>query len=1041
MDSTTFENLLQGLPATEWRVIQACRRLDNQSRADEAQRLLERALHKGASDLVRLELARHLIYHDQPRWGLEHLDLTTDPNLSTPSLLLSARATIDLGDEEGSRKLVETAAAELDSQTIAAWTAHIFNGATRPPLPAFPDPLDDEKTIPAALLADQEITDPMVGRESQEITDPVLNRLRPSQQRLSEERTHVVDLGDDLETNPQHESPREQTHLIDVVNQSSPDEMLEERTHLFHHDSTSGVISSADLIESEEPLRDLRPTHQDREGASQTLPPTTTEAADSVVVSSGDLRSSTYHTISGGYETLDEPEVDGDSSSDSRPPNSGISELRASGNYHQLEPVLSGATPDLTVRKGDRSPAHLTPDSPREAQESVGFVRQMTTYVSEHAGTRIEELRNSPATAIFFSSLTALLVFTVGLASIYSYLAHSHLDRQLERVERSIAADLYSSHLAALRDARELAEYQVIPWEPLDEVIGAGVDRLPLLSASEKRRRVNSIATYVEARLDYRFATPGVHLDRDLSVGQSPLEDAAEAYRRLGLGDPRGALRLFEASPAEPYDDWLVTLAWLDALTAGGTNDEIHHAREILTPPSNAATAFATAGIFGRIDHDAASIEELLLPFVETELPHIGALLKLAHHSPEASGSREFIDQLRDPNHPHASSVDRARAHLVTAHHTSSDEDEQLNHLERAALAAPLRADVVRALTDELLRRGDLAQAQSWLARTPRAEPRHPFFDLEMARIHLLSYNLTDAMDRLDRHPDNGLALVTQVILLARQGDRDQASLLLERLRQLDPELASIATAWFEAIQGAEVERSPSTVASQRAEESPILVALLAEIYRVQASHPDASEAMQKKRHREAKETLDSALLASPELRRQTCLLALASDLYEGRSHPCQELVRRDLRIPFSLPAGINWYGAQSDYDGAQELLEKHRDKAGSSLVADLLAIRVELFQDTTSVAQNSMQELPSRARIEADYQVLEALVSIRGGAPDRGLRKLHGAREITSYSRVLESLSDREVQLLLDDIDDAEQDAQSQANEIRELLAGRYSG
>ncbi len=630
-----------------------------------------------------------------------------------------------------------------------------------------------------------------------------------------------------------------------------------------------------------------------------------------------------------------------------------------------------------------------------EALDDQSTLRRITAVVRERAPSRIVETLQSPGRALLIAFATASVVVFVGFFAVYAALAHAHLDRQLDEVERAIGADLYSSHLAALSDLRRIPDHRVLPVGPVDRTVGAIVDRLPVVSPREKRLRAAHMERYVEARLDYRFVAPATYLDADvvLTIDDSELLAAADVYRRLARGDQQGAVDVAERSFGSGADDDLAILAYSDALAEAGSPE----ARRLIAdsvPRESAAQAFSTARILyvlGRRD-DAI---DLLRVLSEGDSAHIGARVKLALLTGDADEASDLASTIDDPNHPHASSREQARARVAAAR-TEDDPATRRDHLVRAANLAPDFPAAVVPLLDFHLERGDLLEARRLHARLPSSPFPTPDFDVAAARQDLLELNLDRAAERLQPHAFDHLEATAMLgVVRLQQSELSEARALFDAVAEHDPGLADALYAWLYAHLGSFDEALEILESLDDIAPPPFFEAIVVEAYRLGAGlAPNRSQ---------ADELLDDAMRLgdgfadTPEQRRQACLVSLDRRNSQGADEFCASVVATDLAIRHGLDAMVRYHQYEDGEQTARDVLERHVAGSGSHPAVDILGAQLHIETGELREARDALDAAASRFHDRPEYRIAEGQLASARGRLERAHHHFRRAEETSS--------------------------------------------
>ena len=1071
MKPSELARLLKELPETEDRLIVAARRFEGEQRHEEAHRLLRELIAESNSIPATVELARQLIDAGRARSGLEKLNnLDDDHGLDGSVRLLRALAHSTLGNTDlADGELRRAAAAEVSENLLSQWRSHLFEGDGRPQLPCFSVRASQELTNPRFDNTD-EVTDPLIGQrdestdplihEHDEVTDPLVDEIQ-GEPDFVREPTHKLDLDgetdddDDVEAN----FDDEKTNLIlnedadrggtgeEVESETPADDDLDALRPLLPFDgsgaSRGGVVErSSRRLEriSEDALARHSSESESKmtsgEYSSPVSTPTDKASGDysSPVSSGGDKASGAYSSpvtsrgdkSSGAYSSPVASRGDKSSGAYSSPVASG--DDKASGAYSS--PVSSSDDPTsgeydapIEARRDKISSTHPVPvETDIRGQRPRRVMRRMTTFIRDRANTHIEDVRNSSAKALFISTLTALFVLGGGLSLIYASLAHAHLDGNLERVDRSVAADLYSSHLAALRDLGELSDYQVLPWEFADGPVRSMVDAIPGLRTEQKWNRVDELEVYVRARLEYRFELPGAHLDEPPETGVSDLLDSAEIYRRLAMGEVGEAVELAEAIRTRDLRDGYVRLAVADALIAGGSTDQLSSIVDKLSG-ATPAERFARAQIYEKLGKTDLAIEALTpLDEADADSPgHVGSLILATRLGGDIEDAQAALAEISDPNHPHASRVEHAQALILMARFAGrhGDDEKERDYLEQAVELTPLHPQVAATRIDHLLDKGDLPEARSQLSRTPRSDSRSTYFDLARARIDLLLGETSEARRRLEPHASSHpKAAAKLAFALAHQHEFEAARSLADEID--NQTIENITVAWLDAVQGNPDTAQELSGAIGDRELSPFIYALAAESLRLAAGLVIDAE-MRAKLLDDAEELVERSGLTAPETRQVGCLTALDRDDDQAIAEErCTLFVERDVAARQLLPAGLRWLLYTGDAEAARQLVTTSADEVGNTRFLQLLQARLDLFEGDLRGAQNSMEELPVHAHDDPEFLIAEGIYALRNGSFIRAQKSFERAEGASPFERSQISLGVSEVESLIAELDDA---------------------
>ena len=857
-------------------------------------------------------------------------------------------------------------------------------------------------------MSDDKLTDPFVGTLPDETTDPLVKT-------ASDEATDPL-----VQSGAYEYSDREATHLISLDESDAPDDpppsesFEDEKTHVIFFDDDDDE-DAGDSEPSPPPRRDGPQPSQ--------LPPRAPAYSTH--------RSNFLDRQEFGPTEPDEPDHIGklakqhpsDNPSQGRPSEALPPQRESSAHNVVNEQALRTPARKEAVREEarrnnppgeDSTPSAFAPSRQQPRSGSGQFVRQFTRQISAQARSQFEEAAQSPARAMLVAIITASVVLITGVAALYSALAHTHFDNQMQRVERAIDADMYSSHLAALRDLSALNEHQVIPWEPGDNAVSALIDQLPWLSTYEKRRTADHLETFVQARLEYRFSTPGTFLETPPEANGSQLLAAARIYRKLSLGNKVSAMKEAEEQSLADGNDRFAILAYADTLAKGGTDDQITSFASRF-PASTPAEIFLHAQLQYRLDDHERAIEYLEEIGDGDDALHVGARLKLAMLRGDDEAIGLLVEELDSPSHPHVSSIELARAYLLDAEvqQRRGNKEAHQQRLEDAAQRVPLHRDAVQPLIDSLLEQGDLLEARRRLARTPSADQRHHYFDIALGRVHLAIGDLERAEERFARHlGDNVSARAKTGVTKLLASESEAARQIFEALNEEGEPLGAVTLAWLQAAHG-ESDRALETLKPvQTSELTPLFLSLAADTLRKSsglATTNDERDQLLK----EATSVLADQSMKTPETRRLACLVALDQRDKEAAESTCALIAQRDVAARSSVAAAIRWKTYNGKTDEARRLLEANIDQAGPDTTTRLASIRLSLEQGDFKTARTELDALASRARDGVDFLIAEGHYALARGQLNRAQRHFEQAQEASDLHRTEILLGHIEAQLL----------------------------
>ena len=682
---------------------------------------------------------------------------------------------------------------------------------------------------------------------------------------------------------------------------------------------------------------------------------------------------------------------------------------------HSGDPSLPGFENFLASAHLDLDDSAPSFDVPPDSSPPV--VRRFTVMVRDRAQTHLEDLLDSPRRAFILATTTAGIILLAGALLIYSALGHAHLDDQLQRAERAIDADLYSSHLAALRDLRALPDHQVLPLGPVDRAVSSLVDRLPLLSLGEKKERALQLRTFVEARLDYRFEAPETHLEQEISDPSSEILAAAAIYQLLSTGDHRRALPIGDDLFAGGIDDRIALLAYGDLLADSGDEQRLNLVAETF-PTRSAAETLVAARLQqqrGQTDRARALLEHL----VEYQgALSVTAALDLAELISDPAKQISLVQDFTDPDHDHAAPVERARAMIILANADAElQPDQRKRLLANAADLAPLRPEAVSPYIDFLHQSGELLEARSHLLRTPSRERRHRYFDIATARNHLLLGDLDRAKERLLPYVfDDRQATLFLAITHGLNDEFNESTALFDTLREEGVPIAEVGRTWVEALQGYFDEEFSEGVEVDDLILSPFDAAFFAETLLAKA---DLAPSRSARNHllTQVESLLDNSPVETPEIRRAACRLALDLRRPGAAQEACSHLATRDTASRRALATAIRWQLYEGDLPGARRLLDQHISAAGPASTLRLIDADLHLRHGDADQARALLAEAPSELHFTAQYQLMEAKIAVAQGRYEEGAQYFAHARRASQRYRPEAALGHIGAQLrLLDD-------------------------
>ncbi len=965
MDRLELDNLLEGLPESEGEILAAARDLEAEDLSETALDLLARALRLGAGDPVRLALSRRLIERGRVMAGLNHLKELEDTEAHLlPACLLRAMASQARRRPEEARVHLDRAAlAGLDEEAHARWEAFLFDGAPRPALlheetgTFFPDAPTD--------LYDLRGERP---HRADEASTNVRLRPIPAYETAAPDEVTTVKTMAEVEREADRDAIADEPTMLKTIAQVELDAVADEPTVL------KTIPDPTSSTPEPEPVHDpVRPGEIDR---AFEMPRYVTDPAmeEGLVPPPEDLQWNLEEPLAASL--MDDDFSPGPTPRKADPDPDPAPALSPS---RDPAPAPEPASPKVDLR-GYRRQVDSTDVNPA-AVPRRSSVRQFTALIRDRA-------LQSPRRAAAIAILTALVVCAAGMTVIYYIVATAQIDDQISTIERAIDADLYSSHLAALRDARQLTEYQLLPAASLESALRVLSAPLPGRSVDRRLQRARDLQAFAEARLTARF---GAEIDvQPWPEPTTQLGFAAAGYRLLSEGDLPGALALTEQHLLNP-EHRLVLLAVGDILVLAADADR--HQRAARTFPENTpAMAFTRARLMASGDPDEAN--EFLQDVTERMPPHhVGFQLLLAEHADDLEAAEEFLGPLRDPDHPHASPLERAHAWKLRARFLGTDREReaQRSALQEAVNIAPLEHSIVTFLIDVLLEEGELREAQAVLSRTPGTDTRHPYFDLALGRLHLLSGDLSAAADRLEPHSLTELeATVRLAMVRARQHDRDAVIALVDALEEADEEASPVLRAWVSAHRG-DAEEALTLLEGLPDDLPPVLATLHAETWLALANFAESRQLFLD-HHRRAAELVEE-LPNTPETRRLRCLLALDSR-HEDRSQILCSALSVDRDSPWALEARFRWHLMDGELEAAGEILETFASRGGSTGTLQLMRARHLLTSGEPSEIRELLDELPAQLLGSPEHLAMEGALAMATGRFERARDRFSSAQQ-----------------------------------------------
>lgn len=974
MDRSKLDTLLQGLPQTEWQLLAAVHELEDKDLRATAHDLLVRAVEAGAGEHSRLELSRRLITRGRFRAALDILDaIDSTSEFHGPASLFRAQAAHRLKKIDQARTHLQSAdKSTLATSDVRAWEEHIFDRKPRPPLPySLPEP--------------PQANDPYDFGAS--------------------EPTHLFNPDEHQSTTPD-EATQPRTPSLD--HQDPPSGVEDEPTYLINIPA-SGPLD--DMIDADEPTV-VRPSlkRSDLSGDQDHSRDITTGVRykDPTLPGEADLAVEMPRYVTDpALQSTDQEDL-------SSLANSSDDDNGAFVHDPLAIPIYSDDDVDEDTNSEPELELELDlSDSPRPLPR-YSSARQLTAFVKDRAHTHIADVLQSPLRALVIASVTAVIILGGGITLIYSAIFNAHLNQQISSIEQAIDADLYSSHLAALRDLNRLSQYQVLPFDPVDDAIHSLSARLPVFGVRDQMNQIQDMTLFVEARMSYRFEHPGTFSMDPPSADESILVSAARVYYHLSYEEFSDATSLAERRLANPDVHRFAAVVYGDSIVAAQAATQAAMIVDNF-PRNTPATAFIHAQMRLLIDEDdGKTYLQDLTEGINSQ--HPGTLLELASRQTDYEAARELIEDLRDSNHPHASRTERARAHIIRAHFYGADNDpnSQLLELQRAATIAPFHPEKVRPLIDFLLASGDLLDARSHLARIPTIDNRHPYFDIALAKIHLIIGDIDRAIERLEPYTFDILhATALHGIARARGDDIDRARALVDAINEEENPIGTSANAWLFAARGHR-EEAVQLLEDLNLDSLPIFFRVLAaDTYRHLANMAPARTERIENLNR-AEEILEEVSTDRPESRLLACLIALDRRDTSGAERACSHLDALDRAARPSAFAVLRWHLYNDRRNEARALLDSHIDLTGPHGEVELRSAQLDLLDGNYSSVRAILDDLPSPIRSSPDHLIIEGNYALRAGRLQRARRHFDEALVNTSLDRPEAVLGRIEADLLV---------------------------
>ncbi|WP_230467458.1 hypothetical protein [Lujinxingia vulgaris] len=923
MTNRDLSELLEGLPDTAPSLVRAARAYDQAGDHRNAEALLRAALSRCSTPELRLASAEHLL--TRARWAAAYQQARhamADPML-WQAAVAAARASHKLGEHGRAQSLLDDALDRgADLTLVSAWRDH-FAGLAEPPAPR----LERSSAPPELALPD-----------------------------FTEEPTELVE----------ELAPHEPTHLVHIPASLSdaPETKSQKRAPApgFEPDETT--------------LRRRRPRAL-RPGAPASSPPVLDDAladspseptdvfmADPTLPPGADLAQELPRHDSGrrrapALEVAPRSEVRADK---------GVAAKRGGRATPDGQEKLEL---DLDALRSTRKPASGRTSS----------IRRLTHLVQ----TSLPEPLQSPARALASVLISALLVLSFFATLGYVWQVHRATRHLLAQAEVALHQDTYASHHRALQLARDARNYTVLPASA-DAFVRGLTDALPAIGTGAPTERADDLALLICARQAYRFEHPGELTPAQAQASDSAVGVATQIYAAAAwLPEHELASTLDALVARAPGSPW-VRLAHAEVLVDTSSEDVSAQIVEALATDTN-ARAFVRAQHLLKVDPKAASAA--LRAIFEATPDHHSSRLTLALHLARTGADETELDALLTPasraSAREIAPADRALAHLARAE-AAPDKNARIDALRLAAEAAPLRPDRVRPLIDELITRGQLLDAREQLIRTPRADHRHPYVNLELASIHLQIGDTDRAIALLSAASTNPRERLLLALAMVAEG-----SVAIARNELGETPLDMAASALLDTLEpdAPQPEDPFDTEAPFVAERALLEAATLARL----ANRADTWEAQSSLRDR-ALERLTHAP-EMPARRLLRCQLALDARSAEEAAEHCARQEELDVASRWALDAAVRWHRLNDRHASALRLIDRHEDLSGSDPLLALLRAEVALATDNRPAIPSLLEPaLGTPTSRNARWATLQGDVARHAGDTEQALAYYDDALE-----------------------------------------------
>lgn len=1001
MNRARITTLLQGLPDSAEELLRAVYALEVEGKENLARDLLVQSLSFSAPPRLHLELARRLYEMGRHQRGLELTEPLIDAEDTGEASLLAALLHQGLGEEEKVLKTFTKAVARgVPAPRSSAFRAYFFRGGPRPPLPfSEPPEILDFQTSESTHLINLDNPKSDLSWDS-EVDGPTEYIRLPEEDSLAgpSDETYVR-MAPDFAT--QKRSSRENKRPGSPA--PSPPEQRNDETHLasFSLPLRQELYEEGykETQEAEESGEDLRLQRRSPEVTDFEQPFFEFDKAFSIDDSIIDDSS-----IGPKSSDIDEevwlPE-----------------EISPADRAFEMESYQSGKSqhlirPGATKKKGvhrDSSPRigpRYVDDSSLELDESAlrsSRVRQFTMLVRERAESQFIQALRSPFKALLVATFCAAMVLFLGATLLYSFVAERRLSSEVGEIYRALDADLYSSHLAAFRDIQELKNFHLFP-PFIEGPLRGAASLLPGKNPGRRIEEIEELEFFIATRMSYRFEYPGSYRRyfSDLPDLHGPLPAAARAYIELGSGDLSTAMARAEGTLSNSNNP-LVSRAYVETLLATARFDLLRPISASL-PRGDAASTFISLQVQNGLSQDDKT--NLLSDLEESRSrfsAHVGIALLFASTVIDLNETSlfnevgELLDEIVAPTHPHASPKERADAHRLLGNlQVQRDESSEglLRALQHSADSNSRDPQSVAPYIDLLHASGQTREALRFLSAVPSQEVSHPYFSIEQSR-YLLLMNEGDQMgERLELfafQTPEATALLAYFYLLV--GDYGTSKALIESLEK-DSHLRRLFTQWKDLL--TENSSDPSML-----EEEPLIEtsyhnelfqALQIEMLR-RRSDLAGSATERDRLLRRAQELLRPRQNHSPELRIQSCLLALDQRVAGRITSRCEALRDNDYPLRAALRPLLRWYASQDKEAEIDRFLEEHEEASGAFWSLDFVRAERAIGKRDFPRADALLDRLPSTGQDSAEFSFLKGQQALAQGELARGVRHLRQAQ------------------------------------------------